>query len=262
MSDPTCSTAAASDSESSGAGGPRAVGSLLDKLKSPTPSVLARKRAVSVNPPPKGKRTCRGSPASPSEPKSVSPIQRVKENPDQSLSVSNGRLFCKACREELSLKSSSVKSHVRSTKHQERQSKRHSMELQERDIATALATYSKEVHNRGETLPIDMQVYRVKVVSTFLRAGIPLSKLDLFRDILEENAHRLCDQHHMSDLILFVLQQEQAKIKEEIEGQHVAIVFDDSPWGSPSHCFLYYFKGFSSHPAVSSSSIAAGKSHW
>ena len=49
------------------------------------------------------------------------------------------------------------------------------MELQERDIATALATFNKEVHNEGETLPLDVQVYRVKVVSTFLHAGIPLS---------------------------------------------------------------------------------------
>ena len=121
-----------------------------------------------------------------------------------------------------------MKSHVRSTKHQERQSKRHSMELQERDIAIALATYSKEVHNKWETLPMDMQVYRVNVVSAFLRAGIPLSELDLFRDILEENAYRLCNRRHMSDLIPFVLQQEQAKIKEEIEGQNVAIIFDDT----------------------------------
>ena len=99
------------------------------------------------------------------------------------------------------------------------------MELQERDIATVLTTYNK-VHNKGETLSLDMQVYRVKVVSSFLRAGIPLSKLGLFHDILEENAYRLCDRRHMSDLIPFVLRQEQARIKEEIEGQHVTITFD------------------------------------
>ena len=192
-SDNTFGTSSSTTSPSESETGPRVV-SLLDKLCSPTPSVLACKRAVSVNPPPKGKRTCRGTgTGSASDPKSVSPSQRVKENSDQSLTVSSGRLFCTACREELSLKSSSVKSHVRSTKHQERQSKRHSKELKERDIATALTTYSNEVHNRGETLPVDMQVYRVKVVSTFLCAGIPLSKLDFFRDILEENAYRLCD---------------------------------------------------------------------
>ena len=71
-----------------------------------------------------------------------------------------------------------MKTHMRSTKHQERQSKHQSMELQERDITTALGTFNKKVHNKGETLPLDMQVYRLKVVSTFLCAAILLSKLD------------------------------------------------------------------------------------
>lgn len=51
---------------------------LLATLKLPTPSILARKRIVSVNPPLKGKRTCRGGFASASEPKNVSPSQWVK----------------------------------------------------------------------------------------------------------------------------------------------------------------------------------------
>lgn len=36
----------------------------------------------------------------------------------------------------------------------------------------------------------------------------------------------MSDRRHMSDLIPFVLQQEQAKIKGEIEGHHVSIIFD------------------------------------
>ena len=78
--------------------------SLLDRLKAPTPSDLTRKRKIACNPPPKGKkRSCgRGE----NNPKSVTPIQRVKENPDECLTVSNKQLFCRACREELSLISS------------------------------------------------------------------------------------------------------------------------------------------------------------
>ena len=71
-----------------------------------------------------------------------------------------------------------MKTHMQSTKHHEGQSKRQSVELQEHDIATALGTFNKKVHNKGETLPLDMQVYRLKVVSTFLCASILLSKLD------------------------------------------------------------------------------------
>ena len=51
MEDDTSVPSSSSTESDSGA-----VASLLDKLKSPTPSVLARKRAVSANPPPKGKR--------------------------------------------------------------------------------------------------------------------------------------------------------------------------------------------------------------
>ena len=51
----------------------------------------------------------------------------------------------------------------------------------------------------GETLPMEQRLYRLKVLKTFLRAAVPLSKLDAFRDILEENVS--LDRRHMSDLV-------------------------------------------------------------
>ena len=71
-----------------------------------------------------------------------------------------------------------------------------------------------------------MQVYRVKVVTAFLHAAVPLSELVFFRDLLEENSYRLSDRRHMSDLIPFIMQQEQDKIKEEIQDKHVGVTFD------------------------------------
>ena len=41
-----------------------------------------------------------------STPKSVPPHDRVKAYPEEQLTVSNNKLFCTACREELSLKKS------------------------------------------------------------------------------------------------------------------------------------------------------------
>ena len=48
---------------------------------------------------------------------------------------------------------------------------------------------------------MEQRVYRLKVLKTFLRAAVPLSKLDAFRDLLEENSFHLTDRRHMSDLV-------------------------------------------------------------
>ena len=47
-----------------------------------------------------------------------------------------------------------------------------------------------------------------------------------FRNLLEENAYRLTDRHYMSDLIPFILQQEQHCIQNEISGKDVSVIFD------------------------------------
>ena len=46
----------------------------------------------------------------------------------------------------------------------------------------------------GEHLPEAQQVFRVKVVSAFLRAGVPLAKLQFFKELLEEGGYRLPDK--------------------------------------------------------------------
>ena len=69
-------------------------------------------------------------------------------------------------------------------------------------------------------------MYRVKVVSAFLRAGVPLHKIESFREILEENAHRLTDRRHMYDYVPFILKQEEDCIRTEINGKDVSVIFD------------------------------------
>ena len=66
----------------------------------------------------------------------------------------------------------------------------------------------------------------MKVVRSFLKAGVPLSKVSLFREILEETGYRLTDRRHLFDMIPFILKEEEAVIKNAIEGQHLGIVFD------------------------------------
>ena len=87
------------------------VKSLLTVLKAPKQSELTRKRKVAVNPP-TGKCKCKKSQGS----ANVKPLQRINEFPDQNLIISSEKLFCSACREQLSLKKSIIKNHIRSAK--------------------------------------------------------------------------------------------------------------------------------------------------
>ena len=82
------------------------------------------------------------------------------------------------------------------------------------------------MHPRGEYLPEEQQIYHVKVVSTFLNAGVPLSKMDSFRDLLEENAFHLTDRCNMQDNVPFIHKEEETRIQSEIDGQQLSVVFD------------------------------------
>lgn len=202
----------------------RKVVSLLDRLRPPTTADILRQRKTKTNKPPRGKHQCRGSLTS--DPKGVSPSQRVREFDKESLTMSHGHLFCSACREQLSLKRSIIKNHIQSSKHQKSKQRLESKEARERDIADSLRKYNETTHLRGETLPEDQQVYRVKVVTAFLKAGIALNKLDSFRDILEDNAFRLSDRRNMHDYIPFILKEEESHIRSEIQDQQLSVIFD------------------------------------
>ena len=78
----------------------------------------------------------------------MSPQQRVRENPGQCLVVSRGKLFCNACQEEESLKSSSVKNHMHSVKHNKGEKRLERKEKREQEIAIALRAHA-EVHLRS-----------------------------------------------------------------------------------------------------------------
>ena len=64
------------------------------------------------------------------------------------------------------------------------------------------------------------------MITAFLKAGVPLNKMESFRDLLEENAFRLTDRHHMHDYVPFILKEEESRIHSEIDGQQLSVIFD------------------------------------
>ena len=116
---------------------------------------------------------------------------------------------------------------MKSAKHIKGNKRLKNKEIRETDLAETLQRCNNEVHLRGETLPLTQQVFHVKVLKAFLRAGIPLNKIGPLRELLEESGgYRLCDRRFLYDLIPFVVKQEEAQVKEEIKNKHVGVIFD------------------------------------
>ena len=61
---------------------------------------------------------------------------------------------------------------------------------------------------------MSQQVFRVKVMKTFLQAGVLLNKIKEFRDLFEKIGFCLCDRRTLHDLIPFIVDEEMSLIKE------------------------------------------------
>ena len=158
----------------------------------------------------------------------MTPSQRVREFRTEQLTVSAGKLFCTACREELGLKRSIIQGHIRSAKHADGKKRLERKEAREKDISEALRKHDHNVHQKGETLPESRRVYRVEVATAFLHVGVLVEKLDYFCELLEENAFRLVNKRYLLDLVPFILKEEQACIRKEIADKPVSVTFDST----------------------------------
>ena len=126
----------------------------------------------------------------------------------------------------MSLKKSIINFHINSQKHKSCKIKWQKRDAVQKDIAEALQGYDSVCHPKGETLDESVRVYRVNVVTSFLKSGVPLSKVDSFRNLLEEHAFSLTGRQHLSEIIPFIHHEEIARIKKEISGKHLSVIFD------------------------------------
>ena len=140
----------------------------------------------------------------------------MKEYKDEPFTVSNCKLFCVGCREEICVKKSSIENHLNRQNTEKKK-------ICESNVKSVLQNpwrsiikliiiviiinswYNSEVHPKGDMLPHSQQIFHVKVMQTFLRAGVALNKIGSFRNLLEESGYRLCDRRYMYDLLPFIV---------------------------------------------------------
>ena len=104
--------------------------------------------------------------------------------------------------------------HLASKKHGNGKDKLKKSKLKDQTIMEAFrAGDSKQ---KDSTLPITERAYRLEVVEEFLRAGIPIGKIDMLRYLLEKNGQRLTASAHLGQYISIVFKQGVERIKNEL----------------------------------------------
>ena len=135
-----------------------------------------------------------------------------------------------------------VHNHVKSAKHQDGKKRLGTKEKCEQDITKALKASDKVTHPVGETLPQDQRLYRVKVVTAFLQAAIPLNKLESLQDLLEENGFHSSDRRHMSDIVPLIFFSRAGTDKRGVkwQGSIDDFLWHNSPWQGDGYCCPVY----------------------
>lgn len=213
----TCASDSDSDSEQS----PLTIAANAGaSLSEPAKAVIARERQVQSNPADK-KRNVRGT-VDPN----VSSWERIKEFKDEYLTTVSGKLRCDACKEIISKKKSSVKKHVASQKHLKSKDAIRREKKRDQSVKDLL---TKNSEAKGATLPEETRLHRFELVESFLKAGIPLLKVDTLRPFLEKYGHRLTSRSHLTEMIPLILKKERDLVKSEIaKNDAFSVIFDGS----------------------------------
>ena len=192
-------------------------------LSTPKKAKIARERKIQTNPAGKS-RSERGE----NDPK-LSSWQRVQEHKGEYLKAVSGKLRCEACKETISKKSSTVKKHIQSAKHVKAKKAILDSKKKDQSVLDLIKRNDQAKHPKGETLPLDMHLYRFELVECFLAAGIPLSKIDCLRPFLERYGHRLTSESHLRELVPSVVTKEKETLKSELSQVNaVSTIFDGS----------------------------------
>ena len=153
-----------------------------------TPAAIARKRSLQrtslSKSSPDSKRT-RIAHGSATKLKSVTANQRMREFPHEHLSADCGKLVCRICHTEVSLKMSILKVHVHSERHKNGKDAHRMEEERQQMVKASFEQYRRRHCNADSVFELagtvltsavsnEISARRIQTVQSFLKAGIAL----------------------------------------------------------------------------------------
>ena len=149
----------------------------------------------------------------------------------------------------LSLKKSIVQyDHISSDRHCRGKEARSAQALRQEKELKSWNPYQKrhadDISGTGLTHAVEsaQSLARIEVVSMFLKAEIPLTKITDLRALLEEGSARLTGESHLRTYIHFIQEMEAAKVKAELAHHPpVSVIFDGSTHRGEALAVLVHF---------------------
>eukprot|EP00966_Prymnesium_polylepis_P092030 2130345-Prymnesium_polylepis.2 len=161
----------------------------------------------------------------------VDVTQRLQEFPNQSLIENKGgagsgelSIFCRACKYGIRNHKGTISTHVNGPTHTKKLKAWRAKLSTQDDVKEFLSEYFRE--NPGEKLATEdaaTLLWRFNVMETFLAAGLPPTKIDALAGLLKGHVP---DSSNMKTFIPKVEKFEIKRLKKEIEGQKVTVIFD------------------------------------
>ena len=102
--------------------------------------------------------------------------------------------------------------HISSKRHQNGKEKLKKSKLKDQTIIEA---FRREGSSKDSTLPVEECAYRLEFVNEFLKADIPIGKIDMLRSLLEKNSYRLAGNSYLGQYVSMTLKQEIERIQQE-----------------------------------------------
>ena len=154
--------------------------------------------------------------------------KRISDNPGQTfVEMPRGTLFFRCCEKTLQNIAETIKIHRNSNDHCTKLAS--SLERNDDDEAVLKFLHEYYANHPNEAMAgvskAD-QLYRYRVVESMLSAGVPISKVDNLRPLLERAQSSLTDSRHLKVFIPKIETREVEQLIEEVADQRVTIIFD------------------------------------
>jgi hypothetical protein len=169
---------------------------------------------------------------------------QIRDEKNKETGVIRQILFCMVCSMLVNANKVACKSHLSSESHARKKKEKEKLISENTRLEIVLREYLASHQNlKGANIEEKIHSFRMKTVRYFLQAGLPLSKIDILREFLEEfSGIKLTSSSNMKLYVPIVLKLETNDIKALIqESAYILVIYDGTTRVDDVFCVVLRF---------------------